>query len=799
MVTEVNGRPTPKVIDFGVAKATEANLTDQSLGDTGAIVGTPTYMSPEQADPSSMDIDTRTDVYALGVILYELLAGSPPLDATQFKRGALLEMLRMVREVNPSKPSTKVSTADALPSIAANRATEPDRLKRALRGDLDWIVMKALEKDRTRRYETANGLGADILRHLASEPVLAAPPSRSYRARKFVRKHRAGVIAASLVLLALVAGVAGTTWGLFEAQRSADAERRAKLDALEKKKLAEENAKKALAAAEEEKKAKETVEDVLGFVETRVFAAARPKDQEGGLGYDVTLADAIKAALPAIQQGFAGKPLTEARLRRTIGLSFYHLGKPEIAMGQFKTALALQRRELGPDHPDTLETMNRLAASYFTFGWHAGGLKLFEETLAVMKARLGADHPDTLASMDNLATIYLTLGRPAGALKLREETLALMKARLGPDHPDTLASMDNLATIYLTLGRPAGALKLREETLAVMKAKLGADHPNTFSCMDDLAACYAALGRQAEALSLREKTLLLKKAKLGADHPDTLESMRDLGDTYTALGRHADALKLHEKALALWTARLGPDHRATLLSMENLVRSYLAAGRTPEALSLLETYSAARPSNSMYSMKLAALQVWFGRDKEFAVTRRRILQNAQGTRFPYTAERVAKVCSLLPSVNIAELDAAIGFGRRAVDLGKDDAYLAFFLMSLGMAEYRRGHFAEAETSLAAANDHTKSSPNVVNGFNDIVNGTSAFYRAMCLFRQGKKDEARTLATEAAAKMKPLPRDEQNPLASGATHDELILWLACKEAKALIGFDTPPATPKPDGK
>ena len=167
MVTEVDGRPTPKVIDFGVAKATGFSLTDQSLGDTGAIVGTPTYMSPEQADPSTQDIDTRTDVYALGVILYELLAGSPPLDATQLRRGRLLEMLRMVREVDPPKPSTKVSTSDALPNIAANRGIDPVQLKRALRGDLDWIVMKALEKDRTRRYETANGFGADILRHLA--------------------------------------------------------------------------------------------------------------------------------------------------------------------------------------------------------------------------------------------------------------------------------------------------------------------------------------------------------------------------------------------------------------------------------------------------------------------------------------------------------------------------------------------------------------------------------------------------------------------------------------------------------
>jgi eukaryotic-like serine/threonine-protein kinase len=218
MVTELDGRPTPKVIDFGVAKATEFSLTDFSLGDTGAIVGTPTYMSPEQADPSSMDIDTRTDVYALGVILYELLAGAPPLDAKQSQRGAILEMLRMVREVDPPNPSTKVSTAEDLPNIAATRDVEPAQLKRALRGDLDWIAMKALEKDRTRRYETANGLAADVLRHLAHEPVVAAPPSGFYRLRKFVRKNRGAVIAANLVLLSLLGGLGA----VLEVQRRAN-------------------------------------------------------------------------------------------------------------------------------------------------------------------------------------------------------------------------------------------------------------------------------------------------------------------------------------------------------------------------------------------------------------------------------------------------------------------------------------------------------------------------------------------------------------------------------------------------
>src|SRR5262249_1935484 len=184
LVTEVDGRPTPKVIDFGVAKATEQKLTDLSIADVGTVVGTPAYMSPEQADPTSMDIDTRTDVYALGVMLFELLTGTPPIDSRQFKRGALLEMLRMVREVEPPRPSARLSTADALPSIAANRGIEPARLTKLLQGELDWVVLKTLEKDRARRYESADGLARDIQRYLADEVVEARPPSAGYRLKK---------------------------------------------------------------------------------------------------------------------------------------------------------------------------------------------------------------------------------------------------------------------------------------------------------------------------------------------------------------------------------------------------------------------------------------------------------------------------------------------------------------------------------------------------------------------------------------------------------------------------------------
>jgi WD40 repeat protein/serine/threonine protein kinase len=232
LVAMYDDRPVPKVIDFGVAKAAGQALTDKTLmTGFGALVGTPEYMSPEQASLNNLDIDTRSDVYSLGVLLYELLTGTTPVDKKSLGKAALLEILRIVREVEAPRPSAKLSTIDTLPSVAANRGTEPAKLSSLMKGELDWLVMKSLEKDRTRRYETANALSRDIQRYLADEVVEARPPSVGYRVSKFVRRHKGQVLAASLVLLALVGGIAGTTLGLIgaenrrvEAERAQDAE-----------------------------------------------------------------------------------------------------------------------------------------------------------------------------------------------------------------------------------------------------------------------------------------------------------------------------------------------------------------------------------------------------------------------------------------------------------------------------------------------------------------------------------------------------------------------------------------------
>jgi serine/threonine protein kinase/tetratricopeptide (TPR) repeat protein len=570
LVCVYDGKPMPKVIDFGVAKATGRNLTERTLyTEFGVIVGTFEYMSPEQAVLDQLDVDTRSDIYSLGVLLYELLTGTTPLERKRLKQVAILELLRLVREEEPPRPSTRLSTAEALPSIAANRGTEPKKLRGLMRGELDWIVLKALEKDRNRRYETANGFAMDVQRYLADEPVLACPPSVGYRFHKFVRRNKGPVLAAGLVVLALVGGIIGTALGLIEARRQRDTAQAATVAVIQAKETAE--------LREAETRA------VLEFFESKIIAAARPEGQAGGLGlgWDVTLRKALEAALPFVNRTFPEQPLVEARLRLTLGTTFANLGEAKIAHEQLERAHELFLKYRGPEHPDTLKSMNNLALVYSGLGRHAEALKLQEETLALMKAKLGPDHPVTLGSMNNLALSYATLGRQADALKLQEETLALKKAKLGPDHPATLASMNNLAGTYSALGRHDEALKLCQETVARAKARLGPNHRITFESMDTLASIYNAAGRPVEAVKLYEETVALKKANPGPKHPGTLASMYDLASVYAALGRDAESAKLHEEVLAKRQAKLGADHPETIASVIKLA-SLLASSTDPK-------------------------------------------------------------------------------------------------------------------------------------------------------------------------------------------------------------------------
>jgi tetratricopeptide (TPR) repeat protein/tRNA A-37 threonylcarbamoyl transferase component Bud32 len=610
LVTLLDGKPMPKVIDFGVAKATAGKLTDESLStQLGAVVGTLEYMSPEQAGFTGEDIDTRADIYSLGVILYELLTGLRPIDVKRLRKAALTEMIRIIREEEPPLPSTRLSTDDSLPSLAALRQTEPKKLMALLRGELDCVVMKCLQKQRERRYETANALARDVERYLADELVEARPPSAGYRLGKFLKRHKGPVVAASLVLFALLAGILGTTWGWFEARQQeqeakrqeqlarneASAKEQARAAEAEQRAVAEKQKEKALQAAEAEKAANDQAQKRLKQIEQAnailgsIFENLDPKEiARNERPLQAILVEQLDRAVAQLEGESIGDPLVVAAMQAKFGKSLLGLGEPGKAIVLLDKAVATQQAKLGPDHPDTLASMNNLASAHQEAGKLALALPLFVETLKLRQAKLGPDHVRTLASMGNLASAYQAAGQRDLALPLFEETLKLQKAKIGPNHPDTLRTMNNLALAYQDAGKLALALPLFEETLEHFLVMRGPDHPETLASMNNLALAYQAAGKSAQAVTLFEKTLKHLQAKLGPEHPSTLASMNNLAATYHATGKLALALPLFEETLKLRKAKLGSDHPDTLITMNNLAVAYQDAGKVALAVPLLE-------------------------------------------------------------------------------------------------------------------------------------------------------------------------------------------------------------------
>ena len=562
LVSTQDGEPVPKVIDFGVAKALHQRLTDRPMyTEIGALVGTLEYMSPEQTELNTLDIDTRADVYALGVLLYVLLTGSTPLDAKRLRSAPISETLRLIREEEPAKPSTRLTqSGESLPELAAQRRADPARLTREVRGELDWIVMKALEKDRTRRYEAASALAKDVERYLHHQPVEAAPPTTRYRVAKFLRRHRVGALSAAAGVALLVAGAAVSTWQAVRAMR------------------AERNA----AAVSEFLQ-----NDLLGQADL-----ANQTGEGGGRDPDVKVRTLLDRAARTIEGKFREQPLTEAAIRLTVGKAYRALGHYPEAQKQLERSVELFDANLGPDHPDTLRSKSSLAYLYGAQAKYDQAERLSLDVVKSQAARLGANHPDTLTSKNDLAQQYRAQKKYDEAEPLYLQVIQADTATLGADHPETLRARNNLAALYRDQVRYDKAEPLYADVVRARTLKLGADHPDTLVSKNGLAWVYKEEARYEEAEALFQEVVLARTAKLGADHPDTLTTKNNLALLYQARKRYDLAEPLFREVVEGSRQKLGPAHHDTRQRIRNLVLCYEQLGETARARALRQELDA---------------------------------------------------------------------------------------------------------------------------------------------------------------------------------------------------------------
>jgi tetratricopeptide (TPR) repeat protein/tRNA A-37 threonylcarbamoyl transferase component Bud32 len=513
----VDEQGQPKILDFGVARVTDSDAQATRQTDLGQLIGTLAYMSPEQVLADPLELDTRSDVYALGVILYELLAGRLP-----YRIGAsVLDAVRTIREEDPGRLSS---------------------ISRAYRGDVETIVAKALEKDKSRRYSSAAALAADIRRYLAHEPIAARPASTIYQLQKFARRHRALVTATAVVFAVLLGGTVVSTREMIKARR-----------------------------------AEQVAEAVNDFLQNDLLAQASAATQSVSSAKpdpDLKVRTALDRAAARLGGKFSRQPEVEAAIRYTIGRTYLDLGLYPEGRAQFSKALELQRQALGEENPATMKTLGRLGHTDLLQGNYAEAAQRLGQVLAIQRRILGAEHPDTLYSASDLAEVAFMEGKYAQAEALDKEVLEIQRRTLGPEHVSTLTTMNSLANYYAEQGKPAEAATLHRQTLELQRRVLGREHPETLVTMNNLAADYIGQRKYAEAETLFRETVEIQRRVLGADHPDTPMVMSGLARALGIQGKYAEAETLFSQAAEVQRRVLGPEHSYTLISLESLANIY---------------------------------------------------------------------------------------------------------------------------------------------------------------------------------------------------------------------------------
>ena len=543
LVSFQEGEPAPKIIDFGIAKATTAEGSDETmLTQVGVIIGTPEYMSPEQA--MGQPVDTRSDVYALGVMLYELMVGRLPFESKELREGGFDSLRRKISEEDPPRPSTRFqSLGDARFDSAQARKTEPAALQRELRGDLDWITMKALEKEAARRYSSPAALATDIEYHLSYRPVTARPPSARYRAGKFIRRHRWGVALAISLSLALIAGTIGTTVGLLRARH-------------------------------ETQKARAVTDHLIGMV-----SQANP---EKGEGRKVTVADAMDASAGTIGESFKGQPELEMEVRATMAVLYHELGSYTKAEEHLRRALELAEDELGSNSRFTVGVRGKLGRTLMDAGRYEEAEREMHAVLPIFRKLYGDDHNETLSLMNNLAAVYLHQQFYDQAEPLLLEVTKARRDSLGSDDPATQSAIGNLANLYMFTDRYDEAEPLLRESLIVRRRELGDLHPRTLISTFNLGDLYYRAGTPERAEGLMREALEGFREVSGESHPYSLEALGGLVNVLAELDHLEEAESQARESYRLRAERYGEDHARTVEARDLLNEILERRGRPVE-------------------------------------------------------------------------------------------------------------------------------------------------------------------------------------------------------------------------
>jgi serine/threonine protein kinase/tetratricopeptide (TPR) repeat protein len=841
LVTLHDGVPVPKVIDFGIAKATQGRLTDQTLFTAfQQFIGTPAYMSPEQAEMSGLDIDTRSDIYSLGVLLYELLTGKTPFDGKELLAAGVDAMRRTIREQEPPPPSTRLSTmlAGELTTTAKHRQVEPPRLVTSIRGDLDWIVMKCLEKDRTRRYETANGLATDVQRHLSNEAVLASPPSNLYRLRKVIRRNKGAFAAGVSVATALVIGLGIATWMYFEEraalQRATVAERKAN-----------EGEKKAYSEAARSEQVARLLKTMLRGVKPSV-----------ALGRDTALLkDLLNRTTDRLTKDLTNAPEVEAELRNIIGGVYGDLGDRQKSEEMHREALRLRKALFGETNVFIAESLYNLAWDLSQTRRHAEAEAVSRQALAVLKNRFGPRHVEVLDARVQLATILSekgeladaeemfrgvlrdlereieggtayekrmrasfalenlgnTLGRQ-GKLSEGEEAhrqaLQILTEILPPNDPNIAMPLLNLAVELGRQGKSAEAADTSRRALAIFEKLLDEDHPTVSLVRNNLAGDLKLLGKFAEAEALLWRVYHARTNRYGYYDAKVASQLDRLADLKRVQGKWAEAETIYRQVLTIQRKRNEPDlsrcvrgvaemlvEQLKAAELEGFLRELVPSGqlqiadapsltargeiyaiqsRWTEAMRDLSAAIELNPTNHWPYHGLASVLAWMGDAARHRELCQRIFAKFSNVRDAAAADPLAKDCLILP-LPPEEVERVEPFVARAMQAHHQFAKALF--------KYRQGEFVEAiELSEKAAGVHIdwQRSRGLIRDYTVL---------AMAQFRLGRVEAARTSLAKAVEL-----RDQHGtkPDWFGVETDGfeiLFREVLFREAKALINVET----------